>query len=482
MIELDDRNLMRDRCYVDGRWVRTDSTFDVVDPASGVKIAAVADAGPEVARGAVASAEAAWPDWRRLTGKQRATMLKRFHALIVENAEDLARIVTAEMGKPLREARGEIASGADYVEWYAEEAKRAYGRVVPGHIPGMRLVVAQQPIGVAVSITPWNFPFSTIARKVAPALAAGCPVVVKPAEDTPLSALAMAELADRAGFPPGIFNVVTAGDPAPVGRELTTNPSVRKVSFTGSTEVGRLLMEQGSTTIKKLSLELGGNAPFIVFDDADIDAAIAGAMICKYRNGGQTCICANRVYVHEAVAAEFAGRLTAAASALIVGDGWDDATDVGPLINDQAMDKVVDLVGDAVERGATVMTGGAPHPRGKRFFSPTVLDGVTPDMPIANDEVFGPVATLFSFSDEDEVVAAANETPYGLAAYVYTRDNARVWRVSEALDYGMVGVNTGVFMTEVAPFGGIKQSGFGREGGPEGLSEFLTPKLIATAI
>ena len=349
MITLDDPGLLRKDCYVDGTWVGTEARFEVTDPATGERINSVADAGPDLARQAVSSAERAWPAWRALTAKRRSHVIGAFHRLVLDHAEDLARIITMEMGKPLREARGEVASGADYIEWYSEEAKRAYGEVIPGHVPGMRLVVVPQPIGVAVSITPWNFPFSTIARKVAPALAAGCPVIVKPAEETPLSALAMAELAHRAEIPPGIFNVVTAADPAPVGLELTTNPGVRKVSFTGSTEVGRLLMKQSSDTVKKLSLELGGNAPFIVFDDADLDAAVAGAMICKYRNGGQTCICANRIYVHHAVLDEFSDRLSAAAQDLRVGAGTDDTTDVGPLINRDGFDKVVRLVEDALE-------------------------------------------------------------------------------------------------------------------------------------
>ncbi len=481
-LHLEDPGLLRDRLFIGGEWRAAGGTFDVFDPATGRVIVAVADADLSEARRAVEAADAAWPAWRALTGKQRAATLKRWHALLVTHAGDLARIITAEMGKPLREARGEVASGSDYVEWYAEEAKRAYGEVIPSHDARIRLVVIEQPVGVAVAITPWNFPFATIARKVAPAMAAGCTVIVKPAEDTPLAALAMAELARRAGIPAGVFNVVTARDPEGVGYELTTNPLVRKVSFTGSTEVGRLLMRQSSDTIKKVSLELGGNAPFIVFDDADLDAAVQGTMISKYRNGGQTCICANRVFVQDTIVGEFAERLSEAASSLKVGAGTADDSDVGPLINPDALTKVTRLVDDAVSGGAKALTGGKPHDLGGTFYQPTVLTDVGPDMAIANEEIFGPVATLFTFSGEEEAIEAANATPYGLAAYLYTRDNGRIWRVGEALDFGMVGVNTGLFMTEVAPFGGIKQSGIGREGGRQGLREYTESKYMAIGL
>jgi len=481
-LQLEDETLLRDQMFIGGEWRSATRVFDVIDPATSEAIIAVADGGASDAQSAVEAASAAWPAWRSLTGKQRSAALKQWHSLLVKHAGDLARIITAEMGKPLREARGEVGSGSDYVEWYAEEAKRAYGEVIPSYDAGIRLVVIEQPVGVAVAITPWNFPFATIARKVAPAMAAGCPVVVKPAEDTPLSALAMVELADRAGIPPGVFNVVTARDPVAVGYELTTNPLVRKVSFTGSTEVGRLLMRQSSDTIKKVSLELGGNAPFIVFDDADLDAAVQGTMISKYRNGGQTCICANRIFVQDTIVAEFAERLSAAASSLTVGVGTAADTDIGPLINAEALAKVTRLVDDAVAGGAKTMIGGRPHDLGGTFYEPTVVTGVGLDMAIANEEIFGPVATLFTFSTEEEAIALANATPYGLAAYLYTRDNGKVWRVGEALDYGMVGVNTGVFMTEVAPFGGIKQSGIGREGGRQGLREYMESKYLAIGL
>ena len=482
LLQLDDPTLLRDQLFIGGEWQATGKEFEVLNPATGGVIAGVADGAASDARRAVEAASVAWPAWRALTGKERAAVLKRWHALLVENTGDLARIITAEMGKPLREARGEVGSGSDYVEWYAEEAKRAYGEVIPSYNAGMRLVVIEQPVGVAVSITPWNFPFATIARKVAPAMAAGCPVVVKPAEDTPLTALAMAELADRAGIPPGVYNVVTAHDPVAVGYELTTNPLVRKVSFTGSTEVGRLLMRQSSDTIKKVSLELGGNAPFIVFDDADLDMAVQGTMISKYRNGGQTCICANRIFVQDTIAADFTERLAAAASSLKVGVGTADDTDIGPLINDAAFEKVNRLVAAAVDGGAKTIMGGRPDDLGGTFYQPTVLTEVGLEMDIANEEVFGPVATLFTFKTEEEAIDLANDTPYGLAAYLYTRDNGRVWRVGEALDYGMVGVNTGVFMTEVAPFGGIKQSGIGREGGRQGLREYMESKYLAIGL
>ncbi len=484
MLDLREPNLVRTELFIGGEWRPSvaGGRFDVLDPSDGTVIASIADAVRADAAAAIESASEAWPSWRSLTAKQRAATLLELHRLVLDHADDLARIITAEMGKPLREAKGEILSGADYIQWYAEEGKRAYGEVIPSHVSSMRLIVIKQPVGVSSAITPWNFPFSTIARKVAPALAAGCPVVVKPAEDTPLSGLALAELATRAGIPPGIFNVVTALDPVEVGHELTTNPLVRKVSFTGSTEVGSLLMRQSADTVKKISFELGGNAPFIVFDDADLDLAIAGTMISKYRNGGQTCICANRVFVQDTIADEFADRLSAAAGSLAVGPGTDDGTDIGPLINREAFAKVTRLVGDAVDRGAKVHTGGRPHLLGGTFYEPTVLTDVRPDWAIANEEIFGPVATLFSFHDEADVIEQANATPYGLAAYLYTRDNGRVWRVGEALEYGMVGINTGVFMTEVAPFGGIKQSGIGHEGGHEGLAEYLESKYLAIGI
>lgn len=478
---LQDSALLRTDGYIDGRWTAADSgaRFDVVDPSSGALLASVADMGRTETARAITAAEASLPPWAALTGKQRAAILRRWYELMVDHADDLGLIVTAEMGKPLAEGRGEVIFGANYVEWFAEEAKRAYGTVIPPHDATMRLVVVKQPIGVVAAITPWNFPSSTMARKVAPALAAGCTVVAKPAQDTPLSSLALAELAERAGVPPGVFNVVTALDPVDVGLELTTNPVVRKVSFTGSTPVGKLLMRQGADTVKKVALELGGNAPFIVFEDADLDRAIPQAIVAKYRNGGQTCICANRIYVQDRIYDEFVDRFTGAAATLRVGQGLSEAPDVGPLINAAALAKVERLVGSAVAAGATVRLGGKLHPLGGTFYEPTVVTDVTPDMAIAVEEVFGPVATIFRFHTEDEVIGEANDTPFGLAAYFFARDVGRIWRVGEGLDYGMVGINTGLLMTEVAPFGGVKESGIGREGAHEGLEEFLETKYLA---
>ena len=478
---LADPGLLRADGYIDGHWTPPDSgrRFDVVDPASGEAIAAVADMGAAETNRAVAAAEAAQGAWKALTAKQRSAVLRRWYELVVENAADLGAIVTADMGKPLAEGRGEILAGAAYVEWFAEEAKRAYGETIPTHDPAMRLVVIKQPVGVVAAITPWNFPFATVARKAAPALAAGCTVVAKPAEDTPLSALALAELAERAGVPAGVFNVVTASDPAAVGAELTSNPAVKKISFTGSTEVGKLLMGQAAGTVKKVALELGGNAPLIVFDDADLDAAVAQAIVSKFRNGGQTCVCANRILVQAGVYDEFVDRFCEAAAALGTGPGTAPGSDIGPLINGEGMAKVQRLVGAAVAGGATARLGGAAHALGGTFYETTVLTGVTAEMDVALEEVFGPVASIFRFDTESEAVAAANDTPYGLAAYFFTRDLARAWRVGEALEYGMVAVNSGLLMTELAPFGGIKESGIGREGAREGLEEFLETKYLA---
>ena len=480
-LTLADPTLLRADGYIDGRWTPPDAgtRFGVVNPASGETIAEVADMGAAETVRAVAAAEAALPAWRELTAKQRSAVLRRWYELMVDNSADLGAIVTAEMGKPLAEGRGEILSGAAYVEWFAEEAKRAYGETIPSHDPAMRLVVIKQPVGVVAAITPWNFPFSTIARKAAPALAAGCTVVAKPAEDTPLSALALTELGERAGLPAGVFNVVTASDPVPVGAELTANPAVRKISFTGSTEVGKLLMRQAAGTVKKVALELGGNAPLIVFDDADLDAAVSHAIVSKFRNGGQTCVCANRILVQAGVYEEFVDRFCAAAAALRVGPGTSEGTDIGPLINAAAMAKVRRLVGSAVTGGATVRMGGEAHRLGGTFYDTTVLTDVTDEMDIAAEEVFGPVASIFRFDTTEEAVAAANDTPYGLAAYFFTRDLARAFRVGEALEYGMVAVNSGLLMTEVAPFGGVKESGIGREGARAGLEEFLETKYLA---
>jgi succinate-semialdehyde dehydrogenase/glutarate-semialdehyde dehydrogenase len=485
-MELKDAKLLRERAYVAGDWSPAESgaTFAVRNPASGQIIANVPDMGVTETRRAIAAADAAWPAWRGLTAKQRAAILRKWFDLMVANADDLALLMTSEQGKPLAEARGEVMYGASFVEWFAEEGKRAYGDTMPSPDPKTRIVVLKQPIGVCAAITPWNFPAAMITRKVAPALAAGCTVVVKPAEQTPLTALALAELAHRAGFPAGVFNVVTgtAASAANIGGELTANPIVRKLSFTGSTEVGRLLMAQCAPTVKKLSLELGGNAPFIVFDDADVDAAVAGAMASKYRNAGQTCVCANRLLVQEGVYDEFAAKLAAKVAELKVGAGTEEGTTQGPLIDEQALAKVEAHIADALAKGARVLTGGKRHSRGGTFFEPTVLVDVTPDMRCAREETFGPVAPLFRFKTEAEAVALANATEYGLAGYFYSRDIGRVWRVAEALEYGMVGVNTGVISNEVAPFGGVKQSGIGREGSKYGLEEYLEVKYVCMAV
>jgi succinate-semialdehyde dehydrogenase/glutarate-semialdehyde dehydrogenase len=435
-------------------------------------------------RRAIDAANAAWPAWRALTAKQRGAILRHWHDLIIANVDDLALLMTSEQGKPLAEARGEALYAATFVEWFAEEAKRTYGDVIPGTIANQRLLVLKQPIGVSAAITPWNFPAAMITRKVAPALAAGCPVVVKPAEQTPLTALALAVLAERAGFPPGVFNMVTgsAASAPLIGSELTGNPIVRKLSFTGSTEVGRLLMAQCAPTLKKLSLELGGNAPFIVFDDADVDAAVAGAMASKYRNAGQTCVCANRLLVQAGIYERFAQKLAVQVQALKVGIGTDAGVTQGPLIDAQALAKVEAHIADAVEKGARVLTGGKRHAQGGTFFEPTVLADVTPAMLCAREETFGPVAPLFKFTDEAEAIALANATECGLASYFYARDLSRVWRVAEALDYGMVGVNVGLIANEVAPFGGVKQSGLGREGSHYGIEEYLEIKYVCMGV
>lgn len=485
-MQLRDPGLFRDQAYIAGGWTAADSgaTVAIHDPATGARLAAVPDMGAAETRRAIDAANAAWPAWRALTAKKRGTILRAWHDLIVANADDLALLMTSEQGKPLAEARGEALYAATFVEWFAEEAKRTYGDVMPSPVASQRLLVLKQPIGVAAAITPWNFPCAMITRKVAPALAAGCPVVVKPAEQTPLTALALAELAERAGFPPGVFNIVTgsAASAPVIGGELTSNPIVRKLSFTGSTEVGRILMAQCAPTLKKISLELGGNAPFIVFDDADIDAAVEGAMASKYRNAGQTCVCANRLLVQEGVYEEFAQKLAARVAAFKVGAGTEAGVNQGPLIDVQALAKVEAHVADAVAQGARVLTGGKRHARGGTFFEPTVLADVTPDMRCAREETFGPVAPLFKFADEAEAIALANATEYGLAGYFYARDMARVWRVAEALEYGMVGVNVGTLGNEVAPFGGVKQSGIGREGSKYGIDEYLELKYVCLSL
>lgn len=477
-LRLADPSLLETRAYVNGAWVQKDATFDVTNPANGQVIAQVADLDVADTKLAIDAAYAAKADWAAWTGKERAGVLRKWYDLIVANADDLATILTAEMGKPWPEARGEIIYGASFIEWFAEEAKRIYGDVIPGHQRDKRIVVLKQPIGVVGSITPWNFPNAMIARKVAPALAVGCTFVARPAELTPLSALAMAVLAERAGIPAGVFNVIPSSDSAGVGKELCANDKVAKITFTGSTRVGKILMSQCSDTIKKMSLELGGNAPFIVFDDADLDAAVEGAMIAKFRNNGQTCVCANRIYVQDAVYDAFAAKLAVKTKGLNVGDGFADGVTTGPLINDAAVAKVEDHIADAVSKGARVALGGARADLGGSFFQPTVLTGVTTDMKVAKEETFGPVAPLFRFTNEAEVVAMANDSEFGLAAYFYSRDLARVWRVAEALESGMVGINTGLISTEVAPFGGVKQSGLGREGSKYGTEDYLEIKYL----
>ncbi|QDF98043.1 succinate-semialdehyde dehydrogenase (NADP(+)) [Azoarcus sp. DD4] len=480
MLHLNNPSLLKTTCYIAGVWTPADNgeTFPITDPATGEVIATVPRCGAAETRRAIDAAERAFQAWRRSTAAERARVVRRWFELMMANQDDLARIMTAEQGKPLAEARGEIAYAAAYLEWFAEEARRAYGDVVPSPFADRRLVVTKEPVGVCAAITPWNFPSAMITRKAGPALAAGCAMVLKPAEQTPLSALALAALAEEAGVPPGLFSVVT-GKASAIGGELTANPIVRKLTFTGSTGVGRLLMQQCAPTIKKLSLELGGNAPFIVFDDADLDAAVAGAIASKYRNAGQTCVCSNRFLVQDGVYEAFAEKLTAAVAALKVGKGTDEGVTQGPLIDEPAAAKVESLVADAVGKGARVLAGGKRHALGGTWFEPTVLADVTPAMAVAKEEIFGPVAPLFRFSTEDEAVAMANDTEFGLAAYFYARDLGRVWRVSERLEYGMVGINTGLISTEVAPFGGIKQSGLGREGGRHGLDEYLETKYLA---
>ena len=477
-LTLNDPALLETRGYVNGTWIEAPSTFAVNDPATGEPVAEVADISVADTARAIDAADAARPGWAAMTGKERAALLRRWYELMVENADDLATILTAEMGKPWPEARGEILYGASFIEWFAEEAKRIYGDVIPGHQRDKRIMVLKQPVGVVGSITPWNFPNAMVARKVAPALAAGCTFVARPAELTPLSALAMAVLAERAGIPAGVFNVIPSTDAAGVGQELCVNPNVRKITFTGSTRVGKLLMEQGAGTIKKMSLELGGNAPFIVFDDADLDAAVEGAMIAKFRNNGQTCVCANRIYVQSGIYDAFAEKLREKVRGLTVGNGFDAGVTTGPLINEAAVTKVEAHVSDAVAKGARVTTGGTRSNLGGTFYAPTVIRDVAPDMLVCHEETFGPLAALVPFDTEAEVIEMANDSEFGLAAYFYSRDLARVWRMAEALETGMVGVNTGLISTEVAPFGGVKQSGLGREGSKYGIEDFLEIKNV----
>ena len=481
-LALNDAALLRNRAHVDGRWIGADDgeTFAVHNPATGEELGVVPKLGAAETQRAIAAAAAAWPAWRARTADDRAALLRRWHAAVLAAAEDLAQLMTAEQGKPLAEARGEVQYAAAYIDWYAEEARRINGQALASPLADRRLLVLREPIGVCAAITPWNFPLAMITRKVAPALAAGNPIIVKPAEATPLSALALAVLAERAGLPPGVLQVIT-GDPRTIGGVLTASPVVRKLSFTGSTGVGRLLYAQCAPTIKKLSLELGGNAPFIVFDDADIDAAVQGAMASKYRNSGQTCVCVNRFYVHDAVYDEFSTKLAKAVATLKVGNGAEAGVTQGPLINEAAIDKVQSHVDDALKRGARLLAGGQRHALGRHFFEPTVLADVDGSMRVAREETFGPVAALLRFSSDHEVIAMANDTEAGLASYFYSRDVARIWRVAGALEYGMVGVNTGMISTAVAPFGGVKQSGFGREGSALGIDDYLVTKYVAMA-
>jgi len=479
-LALTDPSLLKSLAFIDGAWVAADGggSFAVLNPATGAEVSSVPDMGAAETQRAIAAANAAWPAWKRKTAKERAVILRRWFDLIMAAQEDLAQLMTAEQGKPLAEARGEVAYGASFVEWFAEEAKRVYGDVIPSPKADSQILVIKESIGVVAAITPWNFPVAMITRKISPALAAGCTAVIKPAEDTPLCALALAELAARAGLPAGVLNIVTTNHPASVGNELTQSPLVRKVSFTGSTEVGKLLMRQSASTVKKVSLELGGNAPFLVFDDADLDLAVSGAIASKYRNAGQTCVCANRILVQDGVYDAFAAKFTEAVAALKVGNGIDPGVTQGPLINTEALDKVERLVNDAVAKGATALLGGHRHSLGRTFFEPTVLTDTTTDMAMFREEIFGPVASLYRFHSDADGIAMANDTQYGLASYFYARDVGRIFRVIQGLEYGMMGVNEPIIGNEVAPFGGVKESGIGREGSKYGMDEYLECKYV----
>lgn len=478
-VQLADPELLENRCLVGGEWVSAPSgeSITICNPATGEPIGTVPSMGREDTRRAIETADTAWGEWRLQSGKQRANLLRAWFDLIMANQEDLAVLMTSEQGKPLTESRGEVAYAASFVEWFAEEAKRVYGDTIDHPLPGRRIVVLKQPVGVAAAITPWNFPAAMITRKCAPALAAGCPVVIKPASQTPFTALALAKLADRAGIPAGVFNILT-GPARDIGGELTSNAKVRKLSFTGSTEIGKLLMAQCAENVKKVSMELGGNAPFIVFADADLDAAVEGAMASKYRNTGQTCVCANRILVQNEVYDDFANRLATAVTALKVGNGMHEGVQQGPLIDMQAVEKVESHIADAIAKGANVLVGGNRHDMGGTFFEPTVLTNISQDMVINYEETFGPVAPLVKFQDETEAIRIANDTEFGLAAYFYSRDVGRIWRVAEALEYGIVGINEGIISTEVAPFGGVKESGVGREGSKYGIDEYLEIKYL----
>ncbi|WP_336951543.1 NAD-dependent succinate-semialdehyde dehydrogenase [Sphingobium aromaticivastans] len=477
------RTLLKSACYIDGAWVAADNggTIDVTNPATGEKIATVPNMGTAETRRAIDAAQAALPAWAAKTAGERARILRRMYDLMMAEQDALGELLTREQGKALKEAKGEIAYAADFIEWFAEEGKRAYGEVIPAHAADKRIVVLKQPIGVVGAITPWNFPSAMITRKIGPALAAGCTVVLKPASQTPLSALALAALAEEAGVPAGVFNVVT-GSASQIGGELTANPLVRKISFTGSTEIGRMLMRQSADTIKKMSLELGGNAPFIVFDDADVDAAVEGAIASKYRNAGQTCVCTNRFYVQAGIHDAFVAKLAERVKAMKLGNGMDAATDLGPLIDKKAVEKVEEHVADALAKGGTLVTGGKRGGTGGSFYEPTVVTGVTRDMTVAHEETFGPLAAIIRFTDEADAIAQANDSEFGLAGYFYSRDLARVWRVAEAMETGIVGINTGLISTAVAPFGGVKQSGLGREGSRHGLDDYMEVKYLCMGV
>ena len=481
---LKDPSLLAEKAYVNGAWVDgANGTFEVRNPARGDVIANVADMSREEVADAIEGAVAAQKEWAKWTGKERAAVLRKWFDLMMEHQDDLATILTAEQGKPLAEAKGEIGYGASFIEFFAEEAKRIYGETIPGHQRDKRITVIKQPIGVAASITPWNFPNAMITRKAAPALAAGCAFVGRPAKETPLSATVMGVLAERAGIPKGVFNIVTSSSSSAIGKEFCENPGIRKLTFTGSTEVGRILLKQAADQVMKCSMELGGNAPFIVFDDADLDAAVEGAILCKFRNNGQTCVCANRIYVQAGVYDAFARKLKTKVEAMKMGDGLEGGTDLGPLINADAIVKVQEHVADAKKKGAKVILGGGEPAGGEgHFLPPTIITGVTQDMMVSQDETFGPLAPLFKFEDEDDVIAMANDTIFGLASYFYAKDLSRVYKVAEALEYGIVGVNTGIISTEVAPFGGVKQSGLGREGSHHGIEDYLEMKYICMSV
>jgi succinate-semialdehyde dehydrogenase/glutarate-semialdehyde dehydrogenase len=483
-VRLKKKKLLKNKAYINGAWVdaKSGKSFEVVNPSNGQVIVSVPDLDVNDARIAIDAAHKAFPHWSKKTAKERSIILNQFYKLMLENADDLAAILTAEMGKPLAEAKGEIIYGASFIEWFAEEGKRVYGETIPGHQEDKRIIVLKQPVGVVAAITPWNFPNAMITRKLGPALAAGCCFVAKAPEDTPLSALALCDLAEEAGIPKGVFSVLTTSDPVEIGKDLCSNDKIRKLTFTGSTEVGKKLLKQGADQVLKMSMELGGNAPFIVFDDADIDKAVEGAIISKFRNNGQTCVCANRIYVQDGVYEVFAKRLEEAVSKMVVGDGFSSSSTLGPLITKDALKKVEEHIKDALNKGATAQCGGKRHSIGKTFFEPTVLTNVDKSMLIAEEETFGPVAPLFRFKDEDDVIEQANNTIFGLASYFYASDLKRVWKVAEALEYGMVGINTGLISTEVAPFGGVKQSGLGREGSHHGIDEYLELKYLCLSL